>query len=163
MEAEGPRTRIPEESTSNMTTPLAQPLPDSPDDSWTSSDSQIPSLLENAVDLDPLPPSVLSSHNGWGMSGPDGSRVSCLPQDQFVSSHDTHPLGEPVPGLLRQPFESSPDSDQRSAPRAIAGRADWRLRGRPDHLVKPPRMTTTKNWKTSEPRSGTLNNILRSP
>ncbi|KAJ5137604.1 hypothetical protein N7526_003837 [Penicillium atrosanguineum] len=114
METEGPRSRIPEESTSNMTTPLAQPLPDSPDDSWTSSDSQIPSLLENAVDLDPLPPSVLSSHNGWGMSGPDASR------------------GEPVPGLLREPFESDPDSDQRSAPRAIAGRADWRLRGRSD-------------------------------
>ncbi|KAJ5307674.1 hypothetical protein N7476_008330 [Penicillium atrosanguineum] len=132
METEGPRSRIPEESTSNMTTPLAQPLPDSPDDSWTSSDSQIPSLLENAVDLDPLPPSVLSSHNGWGMSGPDASRVSSVPQEQFRSSHDIQPLGEPVPGLLREPFESDPNSDQRSAPRAIAGRADWRLRGRSD-------------------------------
>ncbi|KAJ6131445.1 hypothetical protein N7523_001905 [Penicillium sp. IBT 18751x] len=132
METEGPRSRVPEESTSNMTTPLAQPLPDSPDDSWTSSDSQMPSLLENAVDLDPLPPSVLSSHNGWGMSGPDASRVSSLPQEQFLPSHDINLVGEPVTGLLREPFESDPDSDQRSAPRAIAGRADWRLRGRPD-------------------------------
>ncbi|KAJ5132186.1 hypothetical protein N7448_006344 [Penicillium atrosanguineum] len=110
METEGPRSRIPEESTSNMTTPLAQPLPDSPDDSWT----------------------ILSSHNGWGMSGPDASRVSSAPQEQFRSSHDIQPLVEPVPGLLREPFESDPDSDQRSAPRAIAGRADWRLRGRSD-------------------------------
>ncbi|KAJ5212290.1 uncharacterized protein N7498_003936 [Penicillium cinerascens] len=134
METEGPKSRMPEaESTSNMTTPLAQPLPDSPDDSWTSSDSQIPSLVENALDLDPLPPSVLSSHNGWGMSGPDASRVSSLPQEQLVSSHDTHAFAEAVPGLLREPLQSDPDSDQRSAPRAIAGRADWRIRGHLDH------------------------------
>lgn len=134
METEGPRSRMPEaESTSNMTTPLAQPLPDSPDDSWTSSDSQLPSLIENAVDLDPLPPSVLSSHNGWGMSGPDASRVSSLPQEHSVSTQDTLPLGEAVPGLLREPLQSDPDSDQRSAPRAIAGRADWRIRSHPDH------------------------------
>ena len=132
METEGQRSLIPEaESTSNMTTPLAQPLPDSPMDSW-SSESQIPSLDDNAVDLDPLPPSVLSSHNGWSMSGPDVPPVPASQPEQFASSEDTRPSGDSLPDHLRSSEQPDPDSDQRSAPRAIAGRADWRIRNRPD-------------------------------
>lgn len=134
METEGQRSIIPEaESTSNMTTPLAQPLPDSPVASWSSTDSsQIPSLNENAVDLDPLPPSVMSSHNGWGMSDPDARPAEALPQGQSASSEDTHPSGGSASEFLRDPLQD-PDSDQRSAPRAIAGRADWRIRAHPDY------------------------------
>ncbi|KAJ5751870.1 hypothetical protein N7520_008787 [Penicillium odoratum] len=131
METESQRVG-PEESTSNMTTPLARPLPDSPRmESW-SSDSQIPSLDENAIDLDPLPPSVLSSHNGWSMPersiGP--TDLSPLPQGQSVSSEDINTTGI-VFDRLRDPTLDT-DSDQRSAPRAIAGRVDWRTRNHPD-------------------------------
>lgn len=132
METEGQKSLLPEtESTSNMTTPLAQPLPDSPVDSWSSTDSQIPSLDENAVDLDPLPPSVLSSHNGWGMSDPNARGAASLPQKQSASCEDTHPSDGAISDLFRDPLKD-PYSDQRSAPRAIAGRAGWRIRGHPD-------------------------------
>lgn len=133
METGGQKSLLPEtESTSNMTTPLAQPLPDSPVDSWASTDSQIPSLDENAVDLDPLPPSVLSSHNGWGMSDPNARVVASLAQGQSASSEDTHPSEGAISEFLRDPSQD-PDNDQRSAPRAIAGRAEWRIRGHPDY------------------------------
>ncbi|CAL5870187.1 uncharacterized protein PFLUO_LOCUS4422 [Penicillium psychrofluorescens] len=130
METEGHRSLISEtESTSNMTTPLAKPLPDSPQmDSYESGDSQIPSLSDAAIDVDPLPPSVLSSHNGWSMSGADAHRVSPLQQGQSVSSAGTHPSDQ-----LRDPFDHGSDVDQRSAPRAIAGKADWRIRNHPDY------------------------------
>lgn len=133
METEGQRNLLPEqESTSNMTTPLAQPLPDSPVDSSASTDSQIPSLNENAVDLGPLPPSVLSSHRGWDMSDPDARRAAPVPPDQSASSEDTRPSGDSMSEILRDPLQD-PDSDQRSAPRAIAGRADWRIRDQADY------------------------------
>ncbi|KAJ5234890.1 uncharacterized protein N7469_004058 [Penicillium citrinum] len=133
METEGQRGLNPEaESTSNMTTPLAQPLPDSPMDSWTDSDSQIPSLSDKAVDLDPLPPSVLSSHNGWGMSDPEARPPAELQRGQSENSSNgiQHP-GQPI-DYLREQGTIDPDSDQRSAPRAIAGRSEWRRRGLPD-------------------------------
>ncbi|KAJ5156199.1 hypothetical protein N7492_009002 [Penicillium capsulatum] len=132
METEGQRGRTPEtESTSNVTTPLAQPLPDSPIDSW-SSDSQIPSLGENAVDLDPLPPSVLSSHNGWAMSDPDARLGLPMHPSQSASSEDTRPSVHSLADHLRDPGQPDPDTDQRSAPRAIAGRAEWRMHNPPN-------------------------------
>lgn len=136
METEGQRGLNQEgESTSNMTTPLAQPLPDSPVmDSWTDSDSQIPSVSDNAIDLDPLPPSVLSSHNGWGMSDPEARIPASLRKEQaLASSGGMLPPGQPI-DYLREPGQTDPDSDQRSAPRAITGRADWRRRAPPDPL-----------------------------
>ncbi|KAJ5574335.1 uncharacterized protein N7459_008762 [Penicillium hispanicum] len=133
METEGPRSLIPEaESTSNMTTPLAQPLPDSPKESWSSTDSQIPSINEHAVDLDPLPPSILSSHNGWDMSDPGTPPIAPSQQGQSASSEGTHPSGAAMSDHLREPGLWDPDNDQRSAPRAIAGRADWRIRNDPE-------------------------------
>ncbi|KAJ6079406.1 hypothetical protein N7467_009159 [Penicillium canescens] len=119
---------VPEvESTSNMTTPLAKPLPDSPAmDSWSSTDdSHIPSLDDRALDIDPLPPSVLSSHNGWGMSDPDARHIS-NPHVQVSSIDDAR-----LSGHLRDPAHEDLDNDQRSAPRAIAGKADWRRHGHP--------------------------------
>ncbi|KAJ5921406.1 hypothetical protein N7466_009732 [Penicillium verhagenii] len=134
METEGQKSLGTEaESTSNMTTPLARPLPDSPQmDSW-SSDSQIPSIDDNASDLDPLPPSVLSSHNGWSMPDNANRLITPLPlvPTQSVSSEDTHSATGVMFDRLRDPT-LDPDSDQRSAPRAIAGRVDWRTRNHPE-------------------------------
>jgi hypothetical protein len=122
---------VPEaESTSNMPTPLAQPLPDSPMDSWSSSSdsqipSQLPSLSDGAIDIEPLPPSVLSDHNGWG-SGPDTRRIPLL-RGRLSSMDDAHQSD-----YLRDPTQDDLDNPQRSAPRAIAGKADWRRHGHPD-------------------------------
>ncbi|OQE30272.1 hypothetical protein PENFLA_c003G08471 [Penicillium flavigenum] len=114
---------VPEaESSSNMTTPLARPLPDSPKDSWSSTDSQIPSLGDGAVDIDPLPPSVLSDHNGWGMS----DRIP-LPRGRQSSTDDADSSK-----YLWDPMQEDLDIEQRSAPRAITGKADWRRRGHAD-------------------------------
>lgn len=122
---------VPEsESTSNVTTPLAKPLPDSPKDSWSSTDSQIasqlPSLSDGAIDLDPLPPSVLSDQNGWGMSGPDTGRQA-IPRGGVSPMDDAQGSD-----YLRDPIRDDLDGDQRSAPRAITGKAEWRRRGHPD-------------------------------
>ena len=138
IENEGQRSLVPEaESTSNMTTPLAQPLPDSPQmESWSSTDSQIPSLSDNALDLDPLPPSVLSSQNGWSMSDNGNRPIAPLPllqANSSVSSEDIHASGIAAQ-RLRDPILSDPDSDQRSAPRAIAGRSGWRNQNPPQFL-----------------------------
>jgi hypothetical protein len=138
METEGQRGLIHEaESTSNMTTPLAQPLPDSPQESWGSStDSQIPSVNENAIDLDPLPPSVLSSQNGWSMSSDTDVRSIHHPlrltYEQSLSSNETGLSPAALPQRLRDPLKPDLDDEQRSAPRAIAGRSDWRTRSHPD-------------------------------
>ncbi|KAL2801366.1 hypothetical protein BJX66DRAFT_321165 [Aspergillus keveii] len=127
------------ESASNMTTPLAQPLPDSPSDSYDSSLAQIRSL-NDAEDIQPLPPSVLSSNqdtmasNGWSSISDIGSRPTH--QFQHRESNDSG-------GSLRNPSDSPPsepprgpdlheiEEEQRSAPLAIAGRTDWHMRARP--------------------------------
>ncbi|KAL2840452.1 hypothetical protein BJX68DRAFT_246601 [Aspergillus pseudodeflectus] len=129
------------ESASNMTTPLAQPLPDSPSDSYDSSLAQIRSL-NDAEDIQPLPPSVLSSNqdtmasNGWSSI----SDIDSRPTHQFQ-----HRESNDSGGSLRNPSDSPPsepprgaslheiEEEQRSAPLAIAGRADW-------HMRAPPRL-----------------------
>lgn len=50
------------DSTSNMTTPLAQPLPDSPSSDRTEQRSRFSNLDESVEGLPPLPPSLISSH-----------------------------------------------------------------------------------------------------
>ncbi|KAL2843516.1 hypothetical protein BJY01DRAFT_194121 [Aspergillus pseudoustus] len=127
------------ESASNMTTPLAQPLPDSPPDSYDNSISQIRSL-NDAEDIQPLPPSVLSSNHGT-LASNGWSSISDLeprPVHQFQ-----HRESNDSAGSLRNPSDSPPtepargsilqevEEEQRSAPLAIAGRADWHLRTRP--------------------------------
>ncbi|EPS30307.1 hypothetical protein PDE_05258 [Penicillium oxalicum 114-2] len=133
MQTEGQRVLVNEvESTSNMTTPLAQPLPDTPQESWGSStDSQIPSLSESGIDLDPLPPSVLSSQNGWSMpnSEPRSTRDPLSShREQSLSSNDTNQSAAGLDQRLRDPLQPELDDEQRSAPRAIAGRSDWHTR-----------------------------------
>ncbi|KAL4890791.1 hypothetical protein BDV59DRAFT_77695 [Aspergillus ambiguus] len=102
------------EPASSMTTPLARPLPDSPLGSSDSSNSHMSSL--NEQDIQPLPPSVLSSNQDT-MNSNDCEELPSIPES--VPS-------ERVPGLT--PYVSE---DQRSAPRDISRRADWRSRDRP--------------------------------
>ncbi|KAJ5492740.1 hypothetical protein N7539_001486 [Penicillium diatomitis] len=133
MQTEGQRNVVSDtESTSNMTTPLAQPIPDTPQESWSSStDSQIPSLSESGIDLDPLPPSVLSPHNGWAMSEsdpPSNQHALNLNRDQSLSSNDNSWSAAVIYQRLRDPLQPELDDEQRSAPRAIAGRSDWHTR-----------------------------------
>ncbi|KNG89818.1 WD repeat protein [Aspergillus nomiae NRRL 13137] len=120
------------ENASNMTTPLAQPLPDC---TILSSDSSISHMasLDDPTDIQPLPPSLLSPNQGT-MNSNDWSSMSDVEprmHRQSNASEDTHFPGEslpsdPLPGLVSQTLED----DQRSAPRAITGRGDWRARSR---------------------------------
>ncbi|KAE8145582.1 hypothetical protein BDV25DRAFT_164329 [Aspergillus avenaceus] len=123
------------ESASNMTTPLAQPIPDSIIDSSESSNSHIASL-NDSTGIQALPQSLLSSNqdtmnsNDWSsMSDMDPRPVIHIQPDQ--SNRDENlpiryesPPFEPLDGSASQDL----DDDQRSAPRAIAGRTDWHSR-----------------------------------
>jgi hypothetical protein len=165
MEAEGQKGLLHEsESTSNMTTPLAQPIPDSPQQSWGSStDSQIPSVNENAIDLDPLPPSVLSSQNGWSMSDTDVRSIHHplrLTQEESLSSNETHISTAALPQRLRDPLQPDLDDEQRSAPRAIAGRSDWRTRTHPDF---PPEASEDDYDQKLEEKRAAISNYKQNP
>ncbi|PYH90050.1 WD repeat protein [Aspergillus ellipticus CBS 707.79] len=138
MENEALKPLADTESASNMTTPLAQPLPDSPLGSLDSTNSQITSL-NDTTDIQPLPPSVLSSNQGT-MTSNDWSSMSDIdpqPIHQFQHRQSNASEGAHVPpeSLLSDPGHAPmPEDlgdDQRSAPRAITGRADW-------HLKPPP-------------------------
>ncbi|KAL4875921.1 hypothetical protein BJY04DRAFT_149734 [Aspergillus karnatakaensis] len=139
IESEAPKHSLSDlESASNMTTPLAQPLPDSPPDSYDSSNSQFRSL-NDADNIQPLPPSVLSSNqgtmasNGWSSL----SDIDHRPIHQFQHRESNESEN------IRIPSDSSPkngrrgsladeiEEEPRSAPLAIAGRADWHARSRP--------------------------------
>lgn len=125
METEGHRNALSDgESHSNLATPLARPLPDSPlgsDDSVTSND--------DLADIQPLPPSVLSSNRGTldsnGWSDTDTHDSAQFQHRQSTSSDhisSTSSLSGQAQGSASLDFPV----DQRSAPRAITGRADWR-------------------------------------
>ncbi|KAB8232961.1 WD repeat protein [Aspergillus alliaceus] len=138
LETEAPKQNLADiENGSNMTTPLAQPLRDSTIRSSDSSNSHI-SSLNDTTDIQPLPPSLLSSiqdtmnSNDWSSMSDVQPRIIVQPQHrQSNASEDARFPGE---SLLSDPIhESVPQSlegDQRSAPRAITGRADWRARSR---------------------------------
>ncbi|PWY91101.1 WD repeat protein [Aspergillus heteromorphus CBS 117.55] len=126
------------ESASNMTTPLAQPLPDSPLASLDSTNSQVTSL-NDTTDIQPLPPSVLSSNHGT-MTSNDWSSMSDIDpqpihQFQHRQSNASEPANIPPESLMSDPglapMAEELEDDQRSAPRAIAGRADWHLKPLP--------------------------------
>jgi hypothetical protein len=137
METEGHRRVTTDtESTSSMTTPLAQPLPDSPPGSHGSTTAPRVSLTEDLVDLQPLPPSVMSSHYGTMNSNDligdnlatsdSGSRpVTRLRRHESQSSENVL-SGGLVSDQNREGSVEGPYGDQRSAPRAITGRALWR-------------------------------------
>ena len=111
------------ESTSNIPTPLAQPLPDSPENNTY----QIASLDEGIADIQPLPPSIQSSRHAtiassdWTMSDLDNRRLG---HRQSQSSED---MLAPSEQSLPEDADELTDlqNNYRSAPRAIAGRTDW--------------------------------------
>lgn len=113
------------ESASNMTTPLAQPLPDSPVGSSDSSASHMTSLNDFS-NIQPLPPSVLSSNDWSSVSDAEPRPIAQL---QHRHSSGESPHSRAMLGSLPQISEN----DQRSAPRAIAGRTDWRTQNHPDY------------------------------
>ncbi|GAQ07229.1 hypothetical protein ALT_4550 [Aspergillus lentulus] len=133
------------ESSSNITTPLARPLPDSPVESLRSPHSQMTSLNDDATDIEPLPPSVLSSNHGTmntmnsnGWSSMSDVEPHSIPQfEKRQSDAGDSSLGSfenPPRDLVGTSAIQSPESDQRSAPRAINRQADWRVRNHPDYV-----------------------------
>lgn len=126
MDPEGHRNPLSDSETpSTLATPLARPLPDSPagsDDSVISNN--------DLTGLQPLPPSVLSSNRGtaessdWSDMGTRSGHVRFQHRQSSASDHvsATSLLSDQVqaPVIPESPF------DQRSAPRAITGRVDWR-------------------------------------
>lgn len=147
METEGTRRVLPEtESTSSMTTPIAQPLPDSPSGSRRSPVAPLESLTEDVVDLQPLPPSVISSSHYGTMNSNDlagdnlaasdlGARsITRMQREESQSSENTQILsGSLVSDQNRDGSLEGPYGDQRSAPRAITGRAVWRRHASQDY------------------------------
>lgn len=137
-ENEAPRNSLSDlESGSNMTTPLAQPLPDSPPDSYDSSGSQFRSL-DDTEDIQPLPPSVLSSNqgtlasNGWSsMSDVDPRPLHQLQHRESNGSENVRLPSNSPPAGRRDSVPPQVEEEQRSAPLAIAGRTDWHNRSRP--------------------------------
>ncbi|KAJ9262793.1 hypothetical protein DTO212C5_7804 [Paecilomyces variotii] len=124
------------ESTSNMTTPLAQPLPDSPPGNQTGSSPHLVPLEDGLVDFQPLPPSVISSNyatmtsNELAISDLDAQSGTQFEPQPSKSSEDVQMSASSAPASqLRDASLHDMGSDQRSAPRAIAGRADWHLQG----------------------------------
>ncbi|PKY06509.1 hypothetical protein P168DRAFT_325370 [Aspergillus campestris IBT 28561] len=110
------------ESASNMTTPLAQPLPDSPIGTSESSASHMTSL-NDPTDIQPLPPSLLSSRFGT-MESNESSSMSEL--GTGAQEHGFVAPDRLSPGSARMAMSQAFEDEQRSAPRAITGRADWR-------------------------------------
>jgi WD40 repeat protein len=137
IETEGHRRRTPEiESTSNMTTPLAQPLPDSPSAALFSSASDAVSLTDDLVDIQPLPPSVMSSH----YSSKNQTDLRNIPRMQRHESESSEYgiafSSSFISEQVRDAQWDDLEGDQRSAPRAIAGRADWRRYASTDLVAK---------------------------
>ncbi|OXV05779.1 hypothetical protein Egran_06452 [Elaphomyces granulatus] len=118
------------ESTSDMTTPLAQPLPDYSPSLGPGSSPRTTSLPEDLVDLQPLPPSVMGSHfsamNSVGLpsSNIDGQSIAQLQRQESQSSEEFGCIASDSQREVVALQDST--GDQRSAPRAIEGRADWR-------------------------------------
>ncbi|PYH40887.1 WD repeat protein [Aspergillus saccharolyticus JOP 1030-1] len=123
------------EGASNMSTPLAQPLPDSPLGSLDSSISHMTSL-NDTTEIQPLPASILSPKIGT-MSSNDWSSVSDVDHRPLRDFQESR--GQANEGALLAPESLPPDflrpsvahdlaDDQRSAPRAITGRTDWHIR-----------------------------------
>lgn len=120
IEAEGSRTSLSDNETpSNLPTPLARPLPDSPTGSVSSVTSN-----DDLADIQPLPPSVLSSNQDTV----DSSWSDMDPRSYGQFRHRESNSSEMISAtsvISDQAQVSVPESpiDQRSAPRAITGRA----------------------------------------
>ncbi|KUL88512.1 hypothetical protein ZTR_05458 [Talaromyces verruculosus] len=137
IETEAHRRGPPEvESTSNMTTPLAQPLPDSPAGVHFSSVIRGDSLTDDLIDIQPLPPSVISSH----YSTRNQIDTTSAPRMQRHESESSELMpfysGSFSSEQAREGQFDNIEDDQRSAPRAIAGRADWHRHRASDAATK---------------------------
>jgi WD repeat-containing protein 24 len=139
VEAEG-RNGSPEpDSTSNITTPLAKPLPDSPlsTHGYPDQTSPLRNIPLNDKDLQPLPPSLLSIADPMNMDlkmledDEDGTLLFRSLNDQFDARKRND--SPELPAVISPPLPPSLDSistsllkEDRSAPRAIEGKAEWR-------------------------------------
>ncbi|KAF4984939.1 hypothetical protein F66182_17002, partial [Fusarium sp. NRRL 66182] len=135
IETEAHRRGPPEiESTSNMTTPLAQPLPDSPAGVDFSSVIRGDSVTDDLIDIQPLPPSVISSH--YSARNQMDTRSAPRMQRHESESSEFMPFysGSFNSEQVRDGQFDNIEDDQRSAPRAITGRADWH-RHRPSDVA----------------------------
>ncbi|KAK5687821.1 SEA (Seh1-associated) complex subunit, partial [Elasticomyces elasticus] len=124
MEVEGSRASLSDtETPSNLATPLARPLPDSPAGSVSSVTSN-----DDLADIQPLPPSVLSSNQDTV----DSSWSDMDPRSYGQFRHRESNSSELISStsVISDQGQASVLSvspiDQRSAPRAITGRADRR-------------------------------------
>ncbi|KAK2757040.1 SEA (Seh1-associated) complex subunit [Arachnomyces sp. PD_36] len=140
IETEGHNRVLPDpESTSNMTTPLAQPLPDSPIGVPQSASSHATDLDNDFDDIQPLPPSVISSHYGTLDSNraadPPNLEVNVFQNNLRQTKSRSSDESRQSPGSLASERlkeltlqeASYASNGERSAPRAITGKADWRL------------------------------------
>ncbi|KAF3399143.1 hypothetical protein DPV78_006606 [Talaromyces pinophilus] len=126
IETEAHRRGPPEvESTSNMTTPLAQPLPDSPAGVHFSSVIRGDSVTDDLIDIQPLPPSVMSSHYSTRNQVDTTSAPRMQRHESESSEFMPFYSGSFSSEQAREGQFDNIEDDQRSAPRAIAGRADW--------------------------------------
>lgn len=123
------------ENISNMATPLAQPLPDSPD---KDTNHQLASLDDTVPDIQPLPPSVGSKHgttasSDWTMSDLDDRPVAQPGHRQSQSSEDMlGPSELSSSERIRESIAQGLQDTQRSVPWDIATRPDWRAPESPD-------------------------------
>jgi WD repeat-containing protein 24 len=132
-ETESHRRTAPEiESTSNMTTPLAKPLPDSPSGINFPSVTHGVAETDDLIDLQPLPPSVISSR----YSTRNQAGVAIAPRMQRHESESSDYMPFYSASFNSEQARDGVLDDQRSAPRAIAGRATWHLDRSDDFAAK---------------------------
>lgn len=120
------------DNASNLATPLAVPLPDTPVHQ-RSQGTQLSSLTGEVADLQPLPPSVISSYYSGRTGELAGSSLSTYDIESRRSLRQTSDSTDRLPDLSESSLpdqlgdaSGDPDANQRSAPRAIAKRAEWR-------------------------------------
>ncbi|EED16587.1 WD repeat protein [Talaromyces stipitatus ATCC 10500] len=136
METEAHRRGAPEiESSSNVTTPLAQPLPDSPSGVIFPSVSHGESVTDDLIDLQPLPPSVMSSR--YSTKNQNETSTPRMQRHESESS-EFMPFysGSFNSEQVREGQVDNSKDDQRTAPRAIAGRVDWHRHRSSDAAAK---------------------------
>ncbi|KAL1958444.1 hypothetical protein VTO42DRAFT_4545 [Malbranchea cinnamomea] len=141
VESQGPKyLNIDTDSASNVTTPLARPHPDSPTNTTNSTRSHLSDLKSMPTGMGRLPSSVFGYHDcpsdvtALQQTDLDEDQISGVPI-QRRQPHNVVPAhllqGRSLsPTRLREQEAAFKDllaDGQRSAPRAIAGRAGWRL------------------------------------
>ena len=128
-EAEGHHIQAEAESTSNMTTPLARPIPDSPRvKSFETESTDFSSLSDGGIQA--LPPSAFRSDiHSSGESRYSHADLRPLEHRPSESSDDgfMQTKGSSLPNAYHLEPPASLPADQRSAPLAITGRTDWHM------------------------------------